>query len=393
MHYYAVAENQHTKGIAKTPQPNTTEVQNHHAAAMIILALFLSTFVSITFTIIWCYPLMKEHEQLQNQVIMLHSHISSGCNATKQIPYPTPVDNTKDHENFLPFTTDYKITETLLLQNYKVAPAIIVMDDYTEKLKTKEKWSSEPFFAFERGYLMYLSVYPGGHDDGEGSHVSVYLHLMKGPYDDELEQSGYWPMRGTFTIDLLNVHYIHRYSFTLNYFLCELCTFRVRIGDEAPSGWGYPKYISHQFLPVYNLFDSLYFEIFYSNRPEEALAINDIIFQKILNLMVQFLISLSNLWPIIVFPFAIDILLKYDVVYCMQTVFPLVSILKGPIISLMAMEILLAGDLMLMMVVDYGNVDDNVSAPIHCILIRLAVVSLWLYIGSIFDIIVILFVP
>ena len=27
---------------------------------------------------------------------------------------------------------------------------------------------------------------------------------MKGPYDDELEQSGHFPLRGTFTIELLN---------------------------------------------------------------------------------------------------------------------------------------------------------------------------------------------
>ena len=27
---------------------------------------------------------------------------------------------------------------------------------------------------------------------------------MKGPHDDKLEQSGHWPLRGTFTIELLN---------------------------------------------------------------------------------------------------------------------------------------------------------------------------------------------
>ena len=43
-----------------------------------------------------------------------------------------------------------------------------------------------------------------GYDRGEGTHVSVFLYLMKGSHDDELEQSGHWPLRGTFTIELLN---------------------------------------------------------------------------------------------------------------------------------------------------------------------------------------------
>lgn len=120
--------------------------------------------------------------------------------------------------------------------------------------------------------------------------------------------------------------------------------------DEVPSRWGYPKHISHQFLPTHNTFDSLCFQIFYSNHPEEAFAIDDLILQKRLDLMVQLLISSSNLWLIIVFPFVMDMLFKYDVVYCIQTIYPLLSILKGPIMSLMAIETLLAGDLRLQII-------------------------------------------
>ena len=51
---------------------------------------------------------------------------------------------------------------------------------------------------------MCLRVDAAGNGDGKGTHVSVYLYLMKGPHDDELEQSGHWPLKGTFTIELLN---------------------------------------------------------------------------------------------------------------------------------------------------------------------------------------------
>jgi len=35
-------------------------------------------------------------------------------------------------------------------------------------------------------------------------HVSVYLFLMKGPFDDKLEESGQWPLSGTFKAELLD---------------------------------------------------------------------------------------------------------------------------------------------------------------------------------------------
>ena len=68
----------------------------------------------------------------------------------------------------------------------------------------KEQWYSKPFLAFNEGYQVCLRVYADGFGDGKGTHVSVFLHLMKGAHDDELEQSGHWPLRGTFTVELLN---------------------------------------------------------------------------------------------------------------------------------------------------------------------------------------------
>ena len=77
---------------------------------------------------------------------------------------------------------------------------------------------------------MCLKVRVGGYDDGEGTIVSVYLCLMKVPYDDKLEQSGHWPLRGTFTIELLNQlndsdHYSRMIQF--HHHCCSECTNRV----------------------------------------------------------------------------------------------------------------------------------------------------------------------
>ena len=104
--------------------------------------------------------------------------------------------------------------------SHQVAPAVILkMSDFGKRKQNKEQWYSKPFFAFLQGYQMCLSVYADGIDDGEGTHVSVYLYLMKGPHDDELERWGYWPLSGTFTIEVLNQlndndHYSHEVTFS-----------------------------------------------------------------------------------------------------------------------------------------------------------------------------------
>ena len=85
----------------------------------------------------------------------------------------------------------------------QVAPVIVKMSSFNKKLRDKERWYSSPFFVFDGGYQMCLRVDAAGDSKGDGTHVSVHLYLMKGPHDDELEQSGHWPLRGTFTIELL----------------------------------------------------------------------------------------------------------------------------------------------------------------------------------------------
>ena len=77
--------------------------------------------------------------------------------------------------------------------------------------------------------------------------MSVYVNLMKGPYDDELQQAGLWPMRGTFTLELYSSYYPER-VITPDYSLCELCTFRVREGNAALNSWGIPECFSHESL-------------------------------------------------------------------------------------------------------------------------------------------------
>ena len=56
---------------------------------------------------------------------------------------------------------------------------------------------------------MHLNVCVGVDGNGEGTHQSVYLYLMKGPHDDNLK----WPLKVKFIVKQLlnqasdNLHY------------------------------------------------------------------------------------------------------------------------------------------------------------------------------------------
>ena len=159
----------------------------------------------------------------------------------------------------------------------QVSPVTIQMPYFKQGLSFIQPWFSDPFFAFEEGYKMCLKVYANGYGSGEGTHVSLYLYLMKGPYDDKLEQSGHWPLRGRFTIELLNhLNDKHHVSYTKTLYsdLCNDCTTRVRNNTLASQGWGCPQFISHaaiihQTRTVYMQNNTLHFRISYrdTNAP------------------------------------------------------------------------------------------------------------------------------
>jgi len=61
-------------------------------------------------------------------------------------------------------------------------PVLMKIPEYT-KIK---QWHSDQFYIHEKGYKMCLHIFPGGYNEGRGTHMSVSLFLMKGPNDDEL---------------------------------------------------------------------------------------------------------------------------------------------------------------------------------------------------------------
>ena len=87
-------------------------------------------------------------------------------------------------------------TETSL----RIVPYEFKFDNYERRFKNSEMWMSRPFFTHAGGYKMCVRVTAKGTGNGESTHVSVHVYLMKGEYDHLLT----WPFRGSIIIRLVN---------------------------------------------------------------------------------------------------------------------------------------------------------------------------------------------
>ena len=133
---------------------------------------------------------------------------------------------------------------TMFKLGNQVCPVTIKMEEYNDKRDSKIPWLSVPFYTHNKGYKMYLRV-DAAHVV-EGTHLSVFLYLMKGSHDDELT----WPLRGKFEIKLLNqISDSEHYSINLTYdddVPDQMSRSKVTTVSRATCGWGYSRFISNE---------------------------------------------------------------------------------------------------------------------------------------------------
>ena len=143
--------------------------------------------------------------------------------------------------------------------SYPIPPWIIKMEGF---YSAPLVWYSEPFLSHPGGYQMCLRVYKNGLQSGEGTHLSVFIRMIKGNEDEFLP----WPFQGSVTFVLLNQakneNHIKRSS-----------AFTENTGQRIMTGiWGKNGVGSEKFIPlpkllipgegtIYVADDSLFFMI------------------------------------------------------------------------------------------------------------------------------------
>ena len=126
------------------------------------------------------------------------------------------------------------------------------------KKDSGEIFFSPSFYTSPGGYHMAIRVYANGHGTGEGTHISIFVQIMKGKYDTQLS----WPLVGKVTIMLLNQLEDDNHK--------KLMVALVTENNAMACGhtWGFPKFILHSELAhdpdkntQYLKNDTLYFRV------------------------------------------------------------------------------------------------------------------------------------
>ena len=158
-------------------------------------------------------------------------------------------------------------TSTQMLQSSgRLAPLQLVMNNFSLHKSKHDWWHSEPFYSHLCGYKMHLEAKANGNGVGRGTHVSVYVHLMKGENDASLQ----WPFNGDVYFKLLNQHPSPGeldVASKVSFYPGNAAASRVLDEEkEAGTGRGYAKFVPHAALApdsnkVYLKDDCLVFEV------------------------------------------------------------------------------------------------------------------------------------
>ena len=135
-----------------------------------------------------------------------------------------------------------------ILQKEPVPPWVIKMEGFQIKKEKNKDWFSDSVHSHFGGYKMCLWVHANGHHEVKGTHVSVYVYLMRGDNDDNMK----WPFKGTIKVSLLNQledrqhHTVEPWSLSHN--VPKECSGRVTEGERGKDCWGFRHFIRHQDL-------------------------------------------------------------------------------------------------------------------------------------------------
>lgn len=79
-------------------------------------------------------------------------------------------------------------------------PVLIKMEDFEHKKLNRVTWQSPSFYTDPFGYKLCLVVYANGCCGGENTHLSVFVHVMAGEFDDQND----WPIDEEISVELQN---------------------------------------------------------------------------------------------------------------------------------------------------------------------------------------------
>ena len=141
------------------------------------------------------------------------------------------------------------------------------IDNFSTRLsearsKSNVELQSDAFYTARYGYKLSASVFLNGNGSGEGSHLSLYIRVVPGQYDNLLE----WPFKLPIYFKLVDQSSeMEQRTHILESFVPNPSWkhFQKPVVDAEPMGFGYPKFISQESLKngTYIRDDSIFVKI------------------------------------------------------------------------------------------------------------------------------------
>ena len=143
-----------------------------------------------------------------------------------------------------------KQINTLMKMQLRMVENNIVPVDFTIHFDD-EVWHSSPFYSHVGGYKMRLCGYTNGQGEyADGTHVSVFVNLMRGEFDDLLK----WPFSGDVITEVVSQVQTKSSSNLQRIFPVDHDHDTADEGvckptqESSSRGFGIPRYISHDNL-------------------------------------------------------------------------------------------------------------------------------------------------
>ena len=155
---------------------------------------------------------------------------------------------------------------------YGVTPVYRTIQHFSQHKANDKTLFTDPFYTSETGYKVTLRVYPNGNGSSKGTHVSVFMCLMKGANDNNLQ----FPMTGIFTVQVMNwkgdIQHFER-SIQFDDYISVERRERVETGEIRADGLG-AHLMSHNELTSSNKQylheDKMCFKILYEPLPPQT---------------------------------------------------------------------------------------------------------------------------
>ena len=130
-------------------------------------------------------------------------------------------------------------------QSHTAAQSVIefTLNEFSKRKQHKNSYISPPLYTHPQRYKLCIKVFANGVGSSEGTHVSIFVILMKGEHDQHLQ----WPFTGEVIFELLNwrkddEH--HKVTLTIS----TSCSFVQVTEGTYGTSQGYHRFISHSSL-------------------------------------------------------------------------------------------------------------------------------------------------